>query len=131
MNTISATVINMKSVDGVTSLTLKSKSDILEVISLDIRSDIELGSRMVLGVEASHIALAKKISQEMSIVNRLQCSVVKIIKGELMWRVILEYHSSIFESIVSVNAAQKMNIEIGDVLFALVASSEFLVLEVE
>ena len=99
-------------------------------MSLDLDSEIGIGTKVKLTVKPSHIAIAKNFTGEVSYANQLECSVVSIDNGVLLSSVGLRFVDTPLESIITLNSSKRMNLNIGDSVIAFIKSSELSISEV-
>jgi len=127
MNFIPAKITEIKSVESVTIVAFDSSNLTMKMMALDMNEPLEVGSSVVLGVKASHISLAKRVQEDVSISNQLLTSIDSLRKGELLCSVKLRFHDSILESIITMESALKMNLLVGDKVIALIKSSDLFI----
>lgn len=130
MNRIDAEITNIQTMDNLSVVSFESHKQSLEMVALGLTISSSIGAKVILGVKATHISLAKNISGQISLSNELECSVESIKKGKLLSSVKLRYKDTVLESIITSEVASKMNIEVGNTLVALINPSELSILEV-
>lgn len=131
MNELKATVTGVKSIDNLTVASFDAAGTPLRMMALGLSPLPQPGSAVTLGFKSSHVALAKAISGEFSISNRLPCTIVSMKKGELLCSIRLEFAGTPVESIITMESARAMQLEAGDEVTALVKASELAILELE
>ena len=72
----------------------------------------------------TEVSLAKNLSGQISLRNRMQCVVLKIDKGELLSRVFLKFQDYTLSSAITTRSVDSLNLNIGDEVEALVKSNE-------
>jgi molybdopterin-binding protein len=100
------------------------------MMSLDIDTNIKVGTRVRLVVKPSHIAIAKNFSGEVSYSNILKVTVMSCENGKLLSSVKLKYFDTALESIITVNSSKRMDLKEGDEVFAFIKASEISIGEV-
>ena len=129
MNRISATVTDIEACDGITLISFMASGQPMRMMALEIDDRLQKGSKVILGVKASHIALAKNPPGEMSISNRLRAEIVSIENGRLLSSVKFHLGGESIESIITLESSRRMNLRQGDEIIALIKSSELSILE--
>lgn len=127
MNNIKAVVNKIHSVEGLNIVEFDFDSIILSMMSLELSSDIQVGSSVILGAKPSHITIAKDINIEISYSNRLQTKIVDITEGKLLCTVIMAYKGTKIESLITQKSLRKMNLQVGDEVVTLIKSSELFI----
>ncbi len=130
MNHISATVSNIQSVDNLTVVAFQAGEQKLTMMALGLNFSIEVGSEVTLGMKASSVALAKDFSGFISLSNQLYCTIESITYGELLCSVKARFNDSLIESIVTLNSAKQMDLEVGETIMMLIKASEISILEI-
>lgn len=131
MNKIKATVTDIKSMDNLSIVSFQAQADLMQMMALGLNLPLEVGSKVILGVKASSVAISTSLSTEISISNQLVCIVETLNKGELLCSVKLRFNESIIGSIITMNSVSKMNIKEGDSVIALIKASELSILEID
>lgn len=75
----------------------------------------------------AEVSLAKNLAGQISLRNRLACSVTQVEQGKLMARVTLDFHGQAITSIITTRSAQSLQIVPGDSVEALVKANEMTV----
>lgn len=130
MNNIKAIVNKIHHVDGLNIVEFDFDSIILSMMSLELSSNIKVGTSVILGAKPSHITIAKDINIEISYSNRLQTKIVDITEGKLLCTVVMSYQESKIESLITKKSLEKMNLQVGDDVVTLIKSSELFIKEV-
>jgi molybdopterin-binding protein len=131
MNRIGAVVTGIETHDGLTVVTFDASGEPMRMMALELQRPLEQGQGVRLGVKASNIAVAKSLEGELSISNRLPVVVERIERGELLASVIVDFHGTPVESIITRDSCDRMQLQPGDSVTALVKASELSILEVE
>lgn len=130
MNQIPATVTQIRQIDNLTVVGFESSGIPMRMMSLGMNTPIRIGSEVILGMKASNVALAKQLQGDLSISNKLETTVKSIRQGELLCSVKLDFNGSIIESIITMDSARSMQLDIGDRVLALIKSSELAIIKV-
>jgi molybdopterin-binding protein len=129
MNRIHASVTAITSVDNITIVSFESNGQPMRMMALELDETLEPGASVILGVKASGISLAKQVEGQLSISNRLDVTVEAVKNGALLCSVRLRFGDIPLESIITRESSQRMNLQPGDRVTALIKASELSVLE--
>jgi len=130
MNYINATVTDIQSVDNITVVTFQAGEHKLAMMALGLNLPIEIGTALTLGMKASSVSLAKDFSGFISLSNQLSCVIEKITYGALLCSVKARFNGSLLESVITLNSAKQMSLEVGERITMLVKASELSILEI-
>ncbi|MFT3738725.1 MAG: TOBE domain-containing protein [Breznakibacter sp.] len=83
-----------------------------------------VGASVALLFKETEVSLAKKLSGQLSIRNRMDCNVERIVRGQLLTTVYLRYQGAVIASAITTRAADALQITLGEDVTALVKSSE-------
>jgi len=123
MNKLEAQVTNIDSLENLTIVQFNFKDTPLSMMSLEL-SNIKIGTRVVLSINASHIAIAKDLKGEISLSNKLDCIIKKLDKGKLLSSLTLDFKGVLLTSIITTNSVNRMNLKGNDTITALIKASE-------
>ncbi len=130
MNRINATITDMQSVDNINIVSFEAAHQPMRMMALELNDALRVGSKVIIGVKATNIALAKEIAGILSISNQLNVTIERIDMGVLLCSVKFDLGGQIWESIITRDSALKMALKAGDEIIALVKSSELSILEI-
>ncbi len=85
---------------------------------------VKIGETIDIVFKETEVSLAKNLSGQISLRNRMQCAVLKIDKGELLSRVFLKFQDYTLSSAITTRSVDSLNLNIGDEVEALVKSNE-------
>ncbi len=131
MNRIEALVTKIESMENLTIVTFDASGERMVMAGLGLNLPIEEGSAVVLGVKATHVALAREFSGEISIANRLQGVVEAIKMGRLLCSVKLRAAGTLMESVVTAESAGLMELRPGERVELLIEASDLAIVEVQ
>lgn len=123
MNKLEVTVSKIDTLENLNIVQFDFKGINLSMMSLGL-SNINVGNKVVLSVNASHIAIAKDFEGEISLSNKLPCIIEKLDKGELLSSLRLNIEDTIITSIITTNSVNRMNLKEKDKVIALIKASE-------
>jgi len=130
MSKLIATIKNIQSVDNLNIVTFDFNNILLKMMSLDLSKDIEVGKKVSLNVKPTSVAIGKNFSGELSYSNKINSTILSIENGQLLSSIKLSSNESIFESIITVESASRMNLKVGDKIIALIKASELSISEI-
>lgn len=85
------------------------------------------GMPVTLLFKEAEVSLAKNLAGQISLRNRLACTVTLVEQGRLMTKVVLDFHGQAITSIITTRSAQALQIVPGDSMEALVKANEMTV----
>ena len=129
MNRIDAIVTAIDSFENITIVNFEAAGQPMRMMALELSKSLVVGSKVTLGVKASHIALAKELKGQLSISNQLSATIESIEQGKLLSSIKLSFGSHLMESIITRISAKEMDLRIGERVIALIKSSELSILE--
>lgn len=91
----------------------------------------KLGQTVQLLFKENEVALAKNLSGQISLRNRLPGSVIAIEVGQVLTRAIIDMDGLQFSSIITSRSARSLQLAIGDLVEGLVKSNEMSLILVE
>ena len=124
MSKIQAKVEKIQSKESLHIVSFLSHATPLKMMSLEISQTLKKDVEVLLSVKATNVALAKNINGILSYSNQLEVTIVKIDEGELLSSVILDFFGQELESIITSDSKQRMHLEIGQKVTALIKSSD-------
>jgi len=130
MNAIKAVISKIQTVDNINIVSFTVGSITMKMMSLELSSSVKVGTEVLLGTKSTNIALAKSLNSELSISNQLTCSITDLEIGELLCVVHLDFFGQALESIITIDSALRLKLQINDEIIALIKSSELSIVEV-
>ena len=129
MSQIIATVKSIVNFKQINIVEFELQGFMLKMMSLDLNEKVQVGSRVVVGVKPTNIALAKNLSGELSVSNQLNATIEEVDNGELLSSISLKIGENIFESIITKSSAQRMQLEKNDYVIMLIKASDVSIME--
>ena len=130
MSSIIARVSHIENCDSLHIVKFDFNGQALSMMSLELSDKIKVGTKVKLVVKPSHIAIAKNFSGKLSYSNRLDTTIESIENGQLLSSVKLGFFDTTLESIITRSSSQKMNLQVGDNVTALIKASELSIGEI-
>lgn len=100
------------------------------MMSLELNSNIKVGTKVSLGFKASHVAIAKNLKGEVSFSNIILAKIVEIDIGKILASIKLEIKGFIISSIITSQSAKRMNLKQNDEVQVIIKASELYINEV-
>ena len=129
MNRINAIITAIESFENITIVNFEAAGQPMRMMALELNKSLVVGSKVTLGVKASHIALAKELKGRLSISNQLSATIENVTNGKLLSSIKLSFGDHLLESIITRISAEEMDLRIGEKVIALIKSSELSILE--
>lgn len=129
MNTLKAQVTQIDSMDNLTIVKFDYEGTALSMMSLGLK-DVKVGSQVILSINASHIAIGKDLKGDISLSNRFDCVIKALDKGKLLSSLKLSINDDCLSSIITTSSVNRLNLNVGDEVQALVKASEISIKEV-
>ena len=130
MNKIAVKITQIDNVQNLHVVKFDFHGISLQMMSLDLNKEIEVGTNVHVGVKPTHLALAKEFSGQLSYSNQLQAKVIECENGKLLSAVELSCKGSVLESIITLSSSLKMNIQKGDEITILINASDIFIVDV-
>lgn len=122
---IKAKIIQISSKDGVSFFELEclNLGINLYMLALNEASKFALNDEVSLNFKSSDVILSRLRLEASSLENELKCEVVGITRGEILSIVSLKCEQFCFEAIISDHALKRLNLAVGEQVFAYVKST--------
>ncbi|MCW8895665.1 MAG: TOBE domain-containing protein [Sulfurimonas sp.] len=130
MNTLVAHVKEIKSVENLNIVKFDFEGVTLSMMSLELPESVKVGAKVKLGTKATHIAIAKGFSGEVSYSNQLHVKIIHVDNGELLSSIKLQAESTSLESIITRDSSDRMNLHVDDEVTAFIKANELSIVEV-
>lgn len=130
MNRLRATITAIEEEERLHIITFDASGIPLRMMGLELPPGIHVGSQVWLGCKPSHVIIAKDLSGEISLSNRIPATITKIQAGKLLCALLLQSPCGNFESLITQNSADRMELQEGEQVLALIKASELSIIEV-
>lgn len=128
MNRIRGTIVGVESAGHVRLVDVDADGDRFSAIMLEAGSHLQPGTAVTLAFKETEVSLAKDLSGLISLRNRIPARVRAIEKGRVLARVVLDYRGEDLVSVITTRSAERMNLQVGDAVEALVKANEMTIL---
>jgi len=129
MSQLNATISAIQEQDSLHIVTFDLQGFTLHMMSLELGSDVRVGAKVILGVKASSVAIAKVFSGELSYSNQLDLEIKAINTGTLLCSLELSAKELKLESIITKASKERMSLKVSDKVTALIKSSDLYIVE--
>lgn len=130
MSQMVATVKSIENLEQLNIVEFELNAHVLKMMSLDLNSNISIGKKVLLSVKPTNIALAKDLAGEISFSNQMEATIQTLTHGKLLSSVGLTINDIVFESIITLSSAKRMNLRINDKVVMLIKASDLFILDV-
>lgn len=130
MSPIVATVTFIENLEQLNIVEFDFQGIKLKMMSLDLNKEIQVGKKVVLSIKPTNIALAKNLTGDLSFSNQIAATIDSIENGTLLSSVVLKTKEILFESIITLSSAKRMNLVVNDEVKMLIKASDVSILEV-
>ncbi|MGD9554666.1 MAG: molybdopterin-binding protein [Arcobacteraceae bacterium] len=130
MSQMVATVKSIENLEQLNIVEFEFQGQVLKMMSLDLNTSIRVGKEVVLSVKPTNIALAKDLAGEISFSNQMVATIQTLTHGKLLSSVGLAINDIVFESIITLSSAKRMNLNINDEVVMLIKASDLFILDV-
>ena len=122
---IKAKIVQISSKDGVNFFELEclNLGTNLYMLALNEASKFALNDEVSLNFKSSDVILSKLRLEASSLENDLKCEVTDITRGEILSIISLKCEQLCFEAIISDHALKRLNLAVGEQVFAYIKST--------
>jgi len=114
MNRLHATVTAIVSEGSLHIVTFDLSGVVLQMMSLALDPEIRVGTKVILTIKSTYIALARSFEGEVSYTNRIPATITEIRQGRLLSSILLNSQGHSVESIITRSSAERMGLAVGD-----------------
>jgi len=119
-----ARVKSIQSKDSLNILKFDFNDTIFKMMSLDLSSNIKVGTKVELLVKPTNIAISKNYIEDISLSNQTLAKIIDIKNGELLSSINLKIGNTTFESIITKSSSLKLNLKQDDEINILIKASD-------
>jgi len=130
MSKLITTIIKIQSVDSLNIVSFDLNGIVLKMMSLELDESISVGTKVSLGIKSTTIGIAKDFSGSLSYSNQLNVVIDEISNGELLSSVKLLVSNSTLESIITLDSAKEMDLQVGESVTALIKANDISIIEI-
>ncbi|MBI3901940.1 MAG: TOBE domain-containing protein [Nitrosomonadales bacterium] len=133
MNRLPGIITAIESNDHLSLVDVAVGQDTFTAMLMETPQDapyLKVGNAVVVLFKETEVSLAKNLSGQISLRNRIKGVVTQIRNGAILSEVMLDYQGQTITSIITTRAAQRLVLEQGDAVEALVKANEVSLMEV-
>lgn len=130
MSYIVATVTKIENVKQLHIVEFDFQGLMLKMMSLDLTLNVHIGKKVVLTVKPTNVAIAKDFQGDISLSNKIVATIEDIENGDLLSSITLKAKGIVFESLITVTSAKRMNLQKNDEVTLFIKASDLSILEV-
>ena len=94
MSRIIATIISIDTVENLNIVKFSFNDTVLTMMSLDLNSDIKVGTKVNLAIKPTHVAIAKDFNGVVSYSNQIKTTIKYINNGKILSSIKLSVYCS-------------------------------------
>ena len=128
MNRLRGTISAVESAGHVRLVDVNVNDTTFSAILLEATERLHPGAAVTLAFKETEVSLAKNLSGLISLRNRLPARVRAVEKGQVLAKVTLDYQGVDVVSIITTRSAERLDLEAGDAVEALVKANEMTIL---
>ncbi|NWJ50200.1 MAG: TOBE domain-containing protein [Bacteroidetes bacterium] len=91
---------------------------------------LQIGNSVDVVFKETEVTLAKNISGQISLRNRMKCNVLSVKRGELLSTILLQFQHYTITSAITTRSVDYLQITVGDELVALVKANEISLMKI-
>ncbi len=130
MSLIDAKISAIESEGIIHIVTFQTQEHVLKMVSLELPKDLKIATEVKLQVKATSVSLAKELKGELSYSNQIKCQIEKIEQGKLLSSIMLTTEKFRLESIITTTSLERLSLERGESVIALINSSDLSIAEI-
>lgn len=128
MNRLRGTISAVESAGHVRLVDVNVNDTTFSAILLEATERLHPGAAVTLAFKETEVSLAKNLSGLISLRNRLPARVRAVEKGQVLAKVTLDYQGVDVVSIITTRSAERLDLQAGDAVEALVKANEMTIL---
>jgi len=119
-----ARVKSIQNKDSLNIVEFDFNTIIFKMMSLDLSSDLKVGTKVELIVKPTNIAISKNYIEDISLSNQALAKIIDIKNGELLSSITLKLKDTTLESIITKSSSQKLNLKKDEEINILIKASD-------
>lgn len=127
MNILTGTITTIQTHDEVSLVKATSNGIAFTAIVLDTPATTDyltIGKNIRLLFKETEVIIAKDFDLNISVQNRIPCSIHQIIKGVILSELSLSFGGATIKSIITTNAVKQLGLKENDTVLALIKTNE-------
>jgi len=128
MNRLQVKVTNIEKIDTLHYLSFSLNKKVIHIVTLELPKHIKIGKDVNISIKSTNIGISKTLKKDISIENQLKSKVIHIENGKILSSICLDIEGFELESVISLNASKRLDLKVGDDVFALMSESSISIL---
>jgi molybdopterin-binding protein len=124
MNKLKAIVKHQKHINGLTRIEAMCGEYLFRLLIFEDAQINRDGKDVYLIIKESEIAVSKSKLNDISISNRVECTVENVNIGEMLCEITMSFAGETIRSIITAESVQRLNIAPQEKLYALIKANE-------
>lgn len=127
MNRLPGTIVKIQQSGAILLVDVEVEQQVFSALLIEsvIQPEwLESGKDVDVVFKETEVSLAKNLSGQISMRNRMQCSIQAIDRGDLLSKITLKFRNHILTSAITTRSVDSLKLEIGDEVEALVKANE-------
>jgi len=132
MNRLLGTITAIESNDHLSLVDVLAGQDTFTAMLLETPRSaphLKVGNAVEVLFKETEVSLAKNLSGQLSLRNRVRCTVREIRRGDILCEVVLDRSGQTLTSIITTRAVKRLELQEGDEVEALVKANEVSLME--
>lgn len=130
MNKLTGKIIGVKSDDHLSIVEMDVHDEIMKSIIIETQKTVpflESGNELNIMFKETEVSIAKNITGEFSLQNKLNCVIKSIQKGKLLSSITLDFKGTEISSIITTAAVDQLALSDKDHVLALIKTNEVMI----
>ncbi len=124
MNKIKAKVKEIETIEGITKIVSNFGANTLKAITLELLQNIKVGEEAFFVFKETEVGIAKNLNCEISFSNIFEGKIEELNLGKILSKVAIKIESAKIASIITTDAAKRLDLKVGDTVKAFVKATE-------
>lgn len=124
MSNLIATIKEIQTIDSLNIVNFDFFGTTLTMMSLELKDEVKVGKRVILGIKPTTVAIAKDFNGDISYSNQIESTIQSIEIGKLLCSIKLISKETTFESIITSKSAKRLDLKENDNVTAFIKASE-------
>lgn len=130
MNKIEAVISKIDNIENLNIVYFKVNDLDFKMMSLDLKDEIKVGTKVLLKVKTTHVSIAKNVIGDLSFSNQFDAKVIDVNNGELLSIITLKVYENNIQSLITKDSSIRMNLKENDLVRVLIKASDISISEI-
>ena len=127
MNQLKGTIKSIQVSGNLSLIDINISGEVFKAIVIDTPEEavyMKVGREVTVTFKETEVIIGKKVEHQISLRNRLLCTITDIDKGELLSKLTLSHPSGQIKSIITSNAVDSLNLNRNEEVWAMIKTNE-------